>query len=67
MQEKLESKLNSGKIYILFGSKYFIFVSFKNMKIKIYRNATLPGFLYWHETCFLYYKNNIGLGLCKVA
>jgi hypothetical protein len=23
------------------------------MKIKIYRNATLPGILYWHETCCL--------------
>jgi len=52
MQEKLKSKLNSGEIFILFSSKYFVSVSSKNTKIKINRNATLPGFLYWHETCF---------------
>jgi hypothetical protein len=23
------------------------------MKTKIYRNANLPGILYWHVTCFL--------------
>jgi len=45
MQEKLKSKLNSGKIFILVGSKYFVSVSSENMKIKIYGNATLPGIL----------------------
>jgi hypothetical protein len=29
------------------------------MKIKIYRNATLPGILYWYETCFLILQEEI--------
>jgi hypothetical protein len=60
IQEELKSKLNSGKIlfYSVQNTSYLCLL--KILKIKIYRNATMPGILYCHETCFPILKEESG-------